>query len=629
MFELTQYEKHRHSAPPATPKTAYPSLPVISHNSLLIWGEHCIECAAPACYSSCDLYDPRPDGRCRRLEFGAFANPNFPTQRGYGVEVSFRKWGKLESRGNARMWPAGSTFRLEKWIGAASRIANAFGRVAARLTGDRRYGYVSEVLLEKLGRYLHTTTANGVRPEAFLLELYNPNPEPVTLQVSFGMALEWRRTQPDGRVPPAFRTTLRVPSGYSRHEFEYTMVRRVVETGPFDISITPESDTGAHLVVLTADFVRFAGQKNAGKSKPDIKCVVWDLDHTLWDGVLLEGAVQPKAELLALLRHLDQRGILLSIASKNDYGSTWPKLVEHGIADLFLYPQINWSPKSENIRRIARLLNLGLDTFAFVDDNPFELAEVAAANPEITCIPAGKAAGITGNPRFQGTTSGESAMRRKLYQEAIVREEDEKRFGSDYLGFLATCGIRLAIDAYAPSDFDRSAELVQRTNQLNFSGRKYSRQDLLDIIDDPGRRKYVLRCSDKYGSYGAVGFGIAVFAGDTVRVEDFMLSCRVQGKFIEQAFFEHLAAASGATRLWVNYKETPKNKPARKVLDTIGFTTSPDGHGVELRNAASLRCDFITVSAPGDLTGGILSVRQRGEQRESASPENREPDKQS
>jgi FkbH-like protein len=599
VFELTQYEKYRHSESPAVAKTPYPPLPVISHNSLLVWGEHCIECAAPACYSSCDLYDARPDGRCRRLQFGAFANPSFPTQRGYGVEVVFRKWAKLEARGNARMWPARKTFRVERWIGAASRLGDAIGRFAAKLTGNPRYAYLSEVLLERLGRKLHAA-GNPLTPEAFLLELYNPEPEPVALQVSFGMALEWRRAHVDVRVPPSFNTTLRVPSGYSRHEFEYPMIRRVVEAGPFDISLTPESDTHAHLVVMTADFVRFAIRKDAGHPRStDIKCIVWDLDNTLWDGVLLEGTVKPKPDLVQLLRSLDQRGILLSIASKNDHESTWPKLVELGIADLFLYPQINWSPKSENIKRIAQLLSLGLDTFAFADDNPFELAEVAAAIPEITCIQASEIAAISGNPRFQGSTSGEAAMRRKLYQGAILREEDEKRFGSDYIGFLKTCGIRLAIDPYAPADFDRCAELVQRTNQLNFSGRKYSRQDLLDIIDDPNKRKYVLRCSDNYGTYGAVGFSIVLFDGDTMRVEDFVLSCRVQGKFIEQAFFAHLAAGNHATRLWVNYTETTKNKPARNVLDTIGFFAAAGGKGVELRDTASLHCDFITITGEG------------------------------
>jgi FkbH-like protein len=213
-------------------------------------------------------------------------------------------------------------------------------------------------------------------------------------------------------------------------------------------------------------------------------------------------------------------------------------------------------------------------------------------------VPVGEIAGLPGDSRFQGSTSGESAMRRKLYQEAIVREEEETRFGSDYLGFLANCGIRLAIDDYAPADFERAAELVQRTNQLNFSGRKYTRPELLAILDDASRRKYVLRCTDRYGSYGAVGFGIATVADGVVRVEDFMLSCRVQGKFIEQAFFAYLALESrGGSRLWVNYTETAKNKPARKVLETIGFTPSEDGSGVEFRDGASLQCDFIEIVA--------------------------------
>ncbi len=121
---------------------------------------------------------------------------------------------------------------------------------------------------------------------------------------------------------------------------------------------------------------------------------------------------------------------------------------------------------------------------------------------------------------------------------------------------------------------ERVAELVQRTNQLNFSGRKYSRDELQKVIADPALGKYVLRVSDKYGSYGTVGFCLVETRPATLEVLDFMLSCRVQSKFIEQALFSHLLAhhnPAGAKAIWVNFKKTDRNTPAYNVLCAIGF----------------------------------------------------------
>ena len=109
-----------------------------------------------------------------------------------------------------------------------------------------------------------------------------------------------------------------------------------------------------------------------------VKCLVWDLDHTLWDGILLEDSqVVLRPEVPAIIRTLDERGILHSIASRNDPAMAMDKLQQFGLADYFLWPQINWNPKSESIKTISERLSLGLDSFAFVDDQPFEREEVA------------------------------------------------------------------------------------------------------------------------------------------------------------------------------------------------------------------------------------------------------------
>jgi FkbH-like protein len=368
---------------------------------------------------------------------------------------------------------------------------------------------------------------------------------------------------------------------------------------PFDLAIIPEADTEIRLILLTADFVRYATSQALNMTEKEIKCVVWDLDNTLWDGILLEHPdVKLRPGVLEALRYFDERGILLSVASKNDHEFAWRKLTDLGIADLFLFPQINWMPKSQNIKRVAEMLDIGIDTLAFIDDNPFELEEVSKGNPDVLCIVATDMQKLSSNPRLQGSMTAEARLRRSFYKDTIARQEEERKFGQDYLGFLSSCGISLAIDDYTPDDLDRVSELVQRTNQLNFSGRKYSRAELYDILEDQRLEKYVLKCSDKYGSYGTIGFSIVRHAPGSIRIEDFVVSCRVQGKFLEQAFLGHLMKEHNpydSSELWVNFRPTARNKPAQIVLETIGFESCAPEVGMKLAAASPLFCDFIKV----------------------------------
>ena len=161
-----------------------------------------------------------------------------------------------------------------------------------------------------------------------------------------------------------------------------------------------------------------------------VKCLVWDLDNTVWNGVLLEDAqVSLRPEVPGILRALDERGILHSIASRNDRTLAMEKLREFGLADYFLCPQINWNPKSDSIKGISETLRLGLDTFAFIDDQPFELAEVAFAHPKVLCIDAAELAGVDPlkrmHPRF---VTEESKTRRLLYISDERRLEAEREF---------------------------------------------------------------------------------------------------------------------------------------------------------------------------------------------------------
>lgn len=606
MFETDKYEPDLHVDRSLAPKTAYEPAADVSAMSLLIWGEHCIECAAPDCFSSCDLYQKRPDQRCRRFTYGISKNHRFPSLRGYGVEIAFKKWGKLETRGNTALTPRASLLRAERALEWLALPIDAAGKFISAVTRDIRWSYANLLLRERLGRWLHRRSRPDARPDAFLLEVYNPSAEPINLQLVMTVARKELGTTSATVVFPSFRTTFALPGGYSRHTVPRESFASVTESGlPFDIALIPEGETNPVLVFITADFVTFSTAKpvqvQAPATSPAIKCVVWDLDNTVWSGVLLEGDPgEPRPGVLELMRRLDERGILLSIASKNDPSLAMQRLKELGVDELFLYPQIGWAPKSVGIKNIAEKLNIGLDTFAFIDDNPFELREVGEALPNVTCVDVKDMGQIAEHPRFQGSATGEAKRRRLMYREAMLRETEQTRFGDDYFAFLRSCEIKLAIREYAPEYAERSLELVQRTNQLNFSGRKYKRDEVQPLLDDRSLGRYVLECSDKFGSYGVVGFSFVREETDEIQIRDFMLSCRVQGKFVEQAFFAALVAnATGPKkkRIWVNFQATGRNVPAQQVLASMGFREQPGRPGMSLDlDEHPISCDFIAVS---------------------------------
>src|SRR5262249_6479910 len=161
---------------------------------------------------------------------------------------------------------------------------------------------------------------------------------------------------------------------------------------------------------------------------------VWDLDNTLWDGVLVENGasgVKLKPGVLDVVRELDRRGILQSIASKNNPDEAAAVLTQLGIAEFFLAPQVSWMPKSAGIDTIARTLNIGLDTILFVDDTPFELEQVRSACPGVRVLDASESLRLADRPDCDVRVTAEAGLRRQMYREEAVRQEAAASFGED------------------------------------------------------------------------------------------------------------------------------------------------------------------------------------------------------
>ena len=330
------------------------------------------------------------------------------------------------------------------------------------------------------------------------------------------------------------------------------------------------------------DFVEEVAESVAKATK--LKCIVWDLDNTLWDGVLIEDGsnkLRLKPDILKVIKTLDERGILNSIVSKNNREDALQVLKEFKVDQYFLCPQISWQPKSEGIKAIAEQLNIGRDTLLFIDDTEFELQQVRSVCPDVQVMNAREYRTLLEMKEFQVPTTDESKNRRQMYQVETKRQDVAASFGDNYLAFLKDCNIQLNIRAMTEENLQRVHELTQRTNQMNFSGNRYERDILRTIIDTHFLDTYVLDCEDRFGSYGVVGF--AIVDSREPRMTDLMFSCRIQSKRVEHAFLAFLIRryiAESGRDFYANYRKTSRNSPSGKVFDDLGMETTGVKDGV-------------------------------------------------
>lgn len=300
------------------------------------------------------------------------------------------------------------------------------------------------------------------------------------------------------------------------------------------------------------------------KKRKSIKCVVWDLDNTIWRGVLLEDSkVTLMPNIVHVLETLDSRGILQSISSKNDYETAMARLREFGIDKYFLYPQIGWSSKSEAVRTIARSINIGVDALAFIDDQPFEREEVSFSIPEVLCLDAVDVNGLLErrefNPRF---ITADSKLRRLMYQSDIQRNEAEKEFSGPQEEFLATLGLHFTLAAAGEDDLQRAEELTMRTNQLNTTGYTYSYDELNQFRQSDRHKLLIASLTDKYGTYGKIGLALVECGKEYWMLKLLLMSCRVMSRGVGTIMVNYIMklAKEAGVPLRAEFISTDRNR---------------------------------------------------------------------
>ncbi|MEH1828486.1 MAG: HAD-IIIC family phosphatase [Nostoc sp.] len=300
------------------------------------------------------------------------------------------------------------------------------------------------------------------------------------------------------------------------------------------------------------------------KDKKVIKCVVWDLDNTIWHGVLLEDEkVYLEKNIVDIIHTLDSRGIIQSIASKNEHAIAIGKLEEFGLREYFLYPQINWNSKVASLKEIANILNIGMDAIAFIDDQLFELEEVKFSLPEILCINADKIGNILDmpvmNPRF---ITEDSQIRRLMYISDIERQNAEKEFVGTADEFLATLNMNFTISSAKEEDLQRAEELTLRTNQLNTTGYTYSYDELNHFRQSDNHKLLIATLEDKYGSYGKIGLVLIECQPNLWTIKLLLMSCRVMSRGVGTIMMNHIMsmAKSNNVRLVAEFVPNDRNR---------------------------------------------------------------------
>ncbi len=556
----------------------------------LFWADHCLECSPPACYASCELFEANEIGRCRRvdgLELGTVDGLDFPA-----AHLRFRKWSKLRCPYTATVSLDARAF-LEDYRrhDARVRLAKAADAPSRLLPARVRYPLARTIHHRYIRRFWPASGAAGERE--LCLAFYAPAGGG-RLILDAHDADELLLTRHDCDVRQGLNLW-RVPCG------ELSRGGKDV----FALELYPADNEALELYILFSELVSFRPDSPfSRKPAKKVKCVAWDLDNTLWDGVIGEdglAGVTLRESAAETIRRLDARGILNTVCSKNDEALALAGLEKFGLREYFLCPMINWLPKSGNLTQISKRLNIGLDTFAFVDDSAFERAEVAHALGCVRVYADTEAAGLPALPEFDVPVTEDSRKRRAFYMAEAQRQDAfTDSHSGDYRAFILSCGFVIDVaPCRTEAELARCHELLMRTNQLNASTNRIPADELRALAADPARRVLRVKCEDRYGEYGTVGCLILDTRGERLLCTDFVISCRVAKKKVESAVIMYLMRAYGKS-LDIVYRPSERNGVLREEFLAIGARCDEENARMRFEPDTLRDWDWARVADGGD-----------------------------
>ncbi|MCC7036914.1 MAG: HAD-IIIC family phosphatase [Alphaproteobacteria bacterium] len=353
-----------------------------------------------------------------------------------------------------------------------------------------------------------------------------------------------------------------------------------------------------------------AGRIIAAEKIAPKKCVILDLDNTLWGGVIGEDGLGGIAlgdefpgrafrDFQRYLMHLKSKGVMLAVASKNNPEDAYEVFDKHDAMvlsrrDIVAF-EINWESKVDSIKRIAAKLNIGLDALVFVDDNPKETGEVQERLPAVTCILVPEE--LADLPALLSETD--------LFDTLQITDEDRKRtemMAADQQrsavqetmseeDFRKSLQLKIDIFAAEKQHLARITQLVNKTNQFNLTTIRRTQDEIEQLAASQDSLVLGMTIADKYGDYGLVGVAILSKNGTTADIDTLLMSCRVLGRGAEETFIAQLAAAAaslGCTGLRGKYIATAKNDMVKDLYARFKFATDGDGWILKTADAAGI-----------------------------------------
>jgi len=364
---------------------------------------------------------------------------------------------------------------------------------------------------------------------------------------------------------------------------------------------------------LLVELAREAANLIVSLKRAPKKVLVLDLDNTLWGGVVADdglegielGDTSPRGEAFKAFQKyiasLKQRGVLLAVCSKNDLDKAQEPFQKHPemvlrLDDIVSF-KANWEPKSENIRAMAPELNLGLDSFVFVDDNPAEIEIVRQFVPEVTTIllgpdPADYVAQLADCRLFEPRSiTSEDAERTNQYRSDAQRKNLEASV-TDMDSYLTSLEMESTISEFVPVDVPRLAQLINKSNQFNLTTRRRSEAEVSAVMNDKNFVTFSVRLKDRFGDHGLISIVIGAKVGDALWIDTWLMSCRVLKRGVEEEVLNELvrlARLQHCRLLQGAYLPTPKNEMVRDFFGKMGFTLTAESETkreFELRLAA-------------------------------------------
>jgi FkbH-like protein len=337
------------------------------------------------------------------------------------------------------------------------------------------------------------------------------------------------------------------------------------------------------------------GRLLAARQGRSSKCLVLDLDNTLWGGVIgddgLDGIVLGQGSAMGeafvalqqYAKDLAKRGVILAVCSKNDEANALAAFERHPDmilkrADIASFVA-NWDDKARNIRRIAHELNIGLDSLVFLDDNPFERNLVRSelpmvAVPEVSDDPSLFARAIADAGYFEGVAITDEDRERSRQYQANSERAALQAEAADLPTYLASLGMELIWKRFDAIGLQRVTQLINKTNQFNLTTRRYTEAEVRGVIDDPNAFGLQLRLLDRFGDNGIIAIVIGRREGENVVIDTWLMSCRVLGRQVEEATLKLVVDAArrlGAKRLIGEYRPTAKNGMVKQHYAKLGF----------------------------------------------------------